>query len=134
MSEHLLKFVEGVAVDMNAAQVRKQLEPTQLGCGTPDGAPLLVRMLRAWATDILGKGDRESNMIDEDAITALDLENAYGRFYRSSALKGTRTRVPALVPLAVAQWKLQGNQVWQRVGPTRRLTMTQRGGWQGSRL
>ena len=32
--------------------VLKKLEPRQLGCGTPDAAPLLVRLTRSWAEDI----------------------------------------------------------------------------------
>ena len=71
---------------------------------------------------------------DTETVVGTDLENAYGRAYRSSCPRGCRQRVPRLAVLAATQWSAGGTLVWQRSGGTWRSSHTQRGGWQGSRL
>ena len=50
-AEPLLKFAETLVNEEETKDVLKKLEPRQLGCGTPDAAPLLVRLMRSWAED-----------------------------------------------------------------------------------
>ena len=51
-AERLLKFAETLVIEEEIKDVLKKLESRQLGCGTPDAAPLLVRLMRSWAEDI----------------------------------------------------------------------------------
>ena len=46
----LLKFAETLVIEEEIKDVLKKLEPRQLGCGTPDAAPL--RLMRSWVEDI----------------------------------------------------------------------------------
>ena len=76
---------------------------------------------------------------EEDArsqrlVVAIDMENAYGRASRAAMVEGVTHKMPALAPLAAAEWRPEGTRVWQRVLGAWRGTTTYRGGWQGSRL
>ena len=53
LAEALLKLAEGLAVDAALPVLARYLEPNQLGATTPDGAPIIVRVIRSWAADII---------------------------------------------------------------------------------
>ena len=122
-AEVLLKYGETVDTEEALDRMLASMEPSQLGCGTADGAPILASMVRAWATDMvkgastasqqhqLGSaathgdlsaptgmqvGPTPSTPQREGAIVSMDLSNACGRAYRSVCLKGLRRRVLAL--------------------------------------
>ena len=124
-----LKMVEGAAVDMELTALLHVLEPRQLGCGTPDGAGLVVALMRAWAADDVAAPD----LVDPMTQESLDLENAYGRAYRSTMVKGAVRMAPGLAPLYAAQWQGLATTAWQRCAGAWRATSSARGGWQGSR-
>ena len=46
LAECLLKIGEGAMIDPIIADVRRHMEPSQLGIGTPDGVVLVVLLLR----------------------------------------------------------------------------------------
>ena len=50
--ESLVKFAEAVGLDELTEEIRKYMEPMQLGVGTPDGNIVLLRVLQSWANDI----------------------------------------------------------------------------------
>eukprot|EP00972_Heterocapsa_arctica_P088587 13063104-Heterocapsa_arctica.AAC.1 len=67
-------------------------------------------------------------------ITGTDLENAFGRMLRSTAVRATRKIAPTLIPMMIGQWA-RPVHAWQRVENGRwRMDLSRRGGWQGSRL
>ena len=51
-AEPVLRFGETLVIEDKIKDVLKKLEQRQLGCGTPDAAKLLARLLRSWAVDI----------------------------------------------------------------------------------
>ena len=51
-AEPLLKFPETLIIEEEIRDILKKLEPRQLGCGSPDAAPLVVRLMRTWADEI----------------------------------------------------------------------------------
>ena len=79
-------------------------------------------------------GGPDERVEEPDGVAALDLENAYGRFHRSSAVSGMLSRVPKLQKLVFAEWCGRSSKYWQRVDGSWRAACTSRGGWQGSRL
>ena len=89
LAESLVKFAESVVSDMMHEDVRKHLEPMQLGCGTPDGNIILLKILQAWAAD-MEKANAEALVEDAldklGAVIALDLKNADGMCNRSLAV------------------------------------------------
>ena len=82
----------------------------------------------------LSDPDTDLSDADLDAVAGLDMENAYGRIYRSVCMRGARELVSELLPLQACEWQTQGRVVWQRCDGSWRKTITARGGWQGSRL
>ena len=129
LAEAPLKLVEGAAVDMELSALLHVLEPRQLGCGTPDGAGLVVALMRAWAADDAAEPD----IVDPMTQESLDLENAYGRAFRSTMVAGAVRMAPGLAPLYAAQWQGLATTAWQRCEGAWRATSSARGGWQGSR-
>ena len=132
-AESLVKLVETLAIDDVAQQMLEQFEPEQLGVGTPDGAPLIITLVRSWA-EALQRAEGTEEQADEESLLGIDLENAYGRALRSACLEGCRTRLPRIAALAASQWRLGQTTVWQRAEGQWRRSMAERGGWQGSRL
>ena len=124
-----MKLVEGAAVDMELSHLMHILEPRQLGCGTPDGAGLVVSLMRAWAAEDLD----DPHPDDPNTFESLDFENAYGRARRSAMVKGAVRCAPVLAPLYAAQWQGLATTAWQRCEGAWRATLSARGGWQGSR-
>ncbi len=137
-AEALVKLVEGIEITIQIKQVLGSLEPHQVGCGTPDAAPLLVYLARSWEEDLRRRwrdADFDAqNDLEEEVIAGIVLENAYGRAKRSVCLRGCRARAPRLSVLAATQWMIGGTTVWQRAGGVWRASVAQRGGWQGARL
>eukprot|EP00973_Karenia_brevis_P083081 11518440-Karenia_brevis.AAC.1 len=66
-------------------------------------------------------------------MVGVDLDNAYGRAYRSTCIKGALRHVPLLAKRAAVQWSVP-TVVWQRCEGGWRKSRTSRGGWQGARL
>ena len=77
--------------------------------------------------------DQARNGCAIQGILGIDLENAYGRMYRSQALKGARHRAPRTAAMAATQWSAGANRIWCREGAEWRSLWTERGGWQGAR-
>ena len=141
LTEHMLKFTESVIIDECLPQLRGAFEPHQLGAGTADGNVLIYRILQTWLNDIESHGQVEPHapVVEErnpsnDVLLGLDMENAYGRFFRSAALKATVARVPELAHLVLAEWGPGRTMYWQRIDGEWKISPTMRGGWQGSRL
>ena len=65
LAEAPLKLVEGGALDMELSALLHVLEPRQLGCGTPDGAGLVVALMRAWAAEAVAAPDLIDPMTQE---------------------------------------------------------------------
>ena len=127
-----LKLVEGAAIDAVVAVVALAFEPAQLGRGAADGAGVMVSLFRTWAEEEM-EAARELSQ-GPVMFAGLDLENAYGRAYRSACVRGLRRRAPTLAPLAATQWSCDTVTAWQRADGAWRSSETRRGGWQGSRL
>jgi len=111
LSEVLVKFSECCAIEEELARIKSVLEPAQLGAATPDGCAIAVRVLRGWCDDIT-EGRHDPDVV----VAALDLENAFGRMRRSSALAAMRERVPGLYRMLAGQWRHGAVRAWQRVG------------------
>ena len=127
-----LKLVEGAAIDAVMTEVAPALEPAQMGCGAADGAGVMVSLLRTWAgEEMVAHAELPQGPL---VFAGLDLENAYGRAYRSACVRGLRRRAPTLAPLAATQWSCAAVTAWQRADGAWRSSETTRGGWQGSRL
>ena len=142
LTEHLLKVAESIIIDETMTQLRATFEPRQLGAGTPDGNVLIYRILQSWLHDIEANGINDTcvdgafteDSCRRDALLGLDMENAYGRFLRSAAIKGLDARVPDLAKLVLSEWGSMNTAYWQRADGKWRSSATARGGWQGSRL
>ena len=113
------------------------MEPEQLGVGTLDGNILILRSLESWSAEIEA-GNATSILAEElarlEGIAALDLHNADGGFYRSSAIDEIIDFLPALAGMVKAQWQTGVTTYWQRVNGSWRKSETSRGGFQGLRL
>ena len=116
-------------MDMELSHLMHILEPRQLGCGTPDGAGLVVLLMRAWAAKDLVDPDPS----DPNTFETLDLGNAHGRAHCSAMVKGAVRSAPGLALLYAAQWQGLAITTWQGCEGAWRATSSARGGWQGSR-
>ena len=116
--EALPKFAAAVGLDESSDEVRKILEPEQLGSGTPDGNIILLRALQSWSSAM---EDTNRSSVDEavfeelEAVIALDLTNAYGLFHRSGAIAEVRECLPQLLGMIRAQWQNEASMFWMRV-------------------
>lgn len=139
LAEHLTKLAESICIQVNFNGVRSCLEPSQLGAGTPDGCILLVQLLRKWVDHMADQGEVDEDSVQHlllddsrfEGVLPIDFKNAYGRFYRSSGLKGLKRKAPALAHLAVSLWGNRTNRVWQRCDGGWHLSETARSGFQG---
>ena len=111
-SEALLKLAETLVIDANESQLRAAMRPHQLGCGVPDRAVLLVTATRAWASEVQRKTMAEIDHPAEDdtkaleqSVMGIDMENAYGRVFRSSCIEATLELAPGLAALTGSQWQ-----------------------------
>ena len=132
LAECLLKIGEGAKLDPLMAEIRRCLEPYQLGVCTPDGVVLLILLLRAW-TDAIETFEDDHMLEDPSAIVPLDLRNAYGLFFRSHALKAAVEFNSDVATLAAAEWA-QKPEYWINVQGKWQCHQTHRGFWQGRRL
>ena len=84
----------------------------------------------------MSKCDSRKKFIDDiEVIVGTDLENAYGRTKRASALRSTASKAERLAPMLAGQWVHGGTRYWQRCNDgSWRQAWSHRGGWQGSRL
>eukprot|EP00973_Karenia_brevis_P092479 12412615-Karenia_brevis.AAC.1 len=112
--------------------IRKCLEPCQLGAGTPDGIAIAVRVFRGWAHEMELRGEDPAAGVSEgdEVIAKTDLENAFGRMLRSSAIRSVRKLCPALLPMLCGQWRNGKVRAWQKVDSQWVPFDSWRGGWQ----
>lgn len=130
LAEPPLKLVEGVVTQEQLTSLLRQLEPEQLGIGTPDAAGLIVRLVRSWALAVQAE-ERADDVVPQVAV-ALDLKNAHGAMLRGPALRAAAEANPRYAGLMASEWQC-ATTVWTRVGSSWQRDFTRRGGWQGLR-
>ena len=128
MAEVLVKLAESCANEQHIDTLLKGVEPTNLGLGTPDAAAPVVRIVRGWANDMV-VARKEGQ--DADVVLPVDLENAYGRAFRSTCLEAARSACPQLAAICAAQWEPCDTRFWQRCDDGWTVDGTTRGRWQG---
>ena len=130
LAEVLRKFTESCVIEQHIEGLLRGVEPTDLGLGTPAAPALIVRIVRGWANDVA-----VAPMVGQDAdvVLPIDLENVYGRAFRSTSLEAARTACPQLAAICASQWEPCDTKFWQRCGDGWTVDSTTRGGWQGSR-
>ena len=133
LAESLLKIGEGALLDPLMADIRRHLEPNQLGVGTPDGVVLVISLLRCWADAICESEGTADDIEDPSAIVPIDLRNAYGMFLRSHALQAAIGFNSQVASLAAAEWA-QKPEYYIEVQGKWQCQQTHRGFWQGRRL
>eukprot|EP00973_Karenia_brevis_P039685 5479148-Karenia_brevis.AAC.1 len=69
-----------------------------------------------------------------DAIVGVDFTNAYGKYFRSSAINGILKRLPKLAGMVYSELQNSTTVYWQRVNGSWQASLTNRGGFQGKRL
>ena len=74
--------------EQHIEKLLKRVEPTHLALGTPDAAALIVLFVRGWAND-MARAPKEGQ--DADVVLPIDLENTFGRAFRSTSLEAART-------------------------------------------
>ena len=91
LAEVLMKLAESCVIEQHIEKLFKGVEPTNLGLGTPDAAALMVRIVRGCAND-MAMAPKVGQ--DADVVLPIDVENAYGRAFRSTYWKprGARAR------------------------------------------
>ena len=130
LAEALVKLAESCVIEQHIDRILKGVEPTNLELGTPDAAALKVRIVREWAND-MAKAPKEGQ--DADVVLPMDLENAYGRAFRSTCLEAARSACPQPAAICAAQWEPCDTRSWQRCDDGWTVDGTTGGGWQGSR-
>jgi hypothetical protein len=125
-----MKLVERIEIEALISDILTKFEPAQVGCGSPDTAPLVVYIARTWAAAVLEAAENGTPSVGTQIVAGLDLENAYGRAHCSTCLEGCKNIAPRLA----RQWSAGGNVVWQRSSGGWRQSRAERGGWQGARL
>ena len=63
--ECLLKFIESVIIDEARPALLPTLEPFQLGCGTPDGCPIVVTMVQSWLKEAKDTGGEVNGRLED---------------------------------------------------------------------
>ncbi len=136
LSEPLLKVVESVTIHEEMPAIMARCEPHNLGVGSPDGAAVIVRAVRAEAAWMVEHNQQAMSAADHgglQAIMPIDLDNAYGRTHRTHALRATQRTAPRLAAVMSSQWQANETFLWMREGARWVRRPTARGGWQGSR-
>ena len=121
LGEVMSKFAQAVLIDTLEKQLRHVLEPRQLSVRVPGGAELVANTLREWTRTRSGR-----------VILQIDLKNAYGQMYRSTALRELSAKCPQLAPMAAQQWQSGASWAWFKVDGKWEAFEAERGGWQGS--
>ena len=129
LAEVLMKLTESCIIEQHIDRLLKSVEPTNLGLGTPHAAALIVRIVRGWANDMAGAPQVQ----DADVVLPIDLENAYGRAFRSTCLEAAMSACPQLAAICAAQWEPCDTRFWQRFDDGWTFDSTTREGWEGSR-
>ena len=125
-----MKLAESCVMEQHIERLLKGVEPTNLGLGSPDAAALIVRIVRGWANDMAAAPKLGQ---DADVVLPIDLDNAYGRAYRSTCLQAARAACTQLAAICAAQWEPCDTKFWQRCDDGWTVDSTTMGGWQGSR-
>ena len=117
-------------------ELRRILEPKQLGAGTADGCVTLVNMLQEWVAQVSSAADDGENDGEAKAqgVLSVDFKNAYGQFLRSAAIKGLTAKTGAINHLVLSFWGNRSSTIWQRCEGQWRASLTARGGFQGTLL
>ena len=102
LAEVLIKLAERCVIEQHIDRLSKGVEPTDLELGTPDAAALIVRIVRGWAND-MAVAPKEGQ--DADVVLPIDLDNAYGRAFRSTCLEAARSACSQLAAICAAQWE-----------------------------
>ena len=131
LAEVLMKLTESCVIEQHIDRILKGVEPTKLELGTPDAAALIVRIVRGWAND-MAVAPKEGQ--DADVVLPFDLENAYGRAFRSGCVEAARSACPQLAAICASQWEPCDTRFWRRCDDGWTVDSTTRGGWQGSRV
>ena len=76
----------------------------------------------------------EGNYDGLEAVLAMDLTNAYGRFYRSTAVSEIREYLPRLAGMLKSELQNQSIPYWLRVNGSWPKHRAYRGGVQGLRV
>ena len=130
LAEVLMTLTESCIIEQHIDRLLKSVEPTNLGLGTRDAAALIVRIVRGWANEMAGAPKQAQ---DTDVVLPVDLENAYGRAFRSTCLEAARAACPQLAAICAARWEPRDTRFWQRCDDGWTVDSTTRGGWQGYR-
>ena len=126
----LMKLAESCVIEQHIDKLLKSVEHTNSGLGTPDAAALIVRTVRGWANEMT-RVPKEGQ--DADVVLPIDLENAYGRAFRSTCLEAAASACLQLAAICAAQWEPRDTRFWQRGDDGLNFDSTTRRGWQGSR-
>ena len=133
LAEVLMKLTESCVIEQHIDRLLESVEPTNLELGTPGAAALIVPMVRGWAIDMAGAPKVGQ---DGDGVLAIDLENAYGRAFRSTSFEAAcsdvRGAVGALrhkVLAAMGRWLDSGQHDKRRLAgfPSRASYVCARG-------
>ena len=122
LCECLVKFAEGVDIETDWDQISKYMEAhANLGVGTPDGNVVLLKVLQSWVEEM--EIDNTAAWISDKleeirALVGIDLQNAYGEFYRSGAIREVMERLPSLMGLVKSELQNGENVYWQKVDGT----------------
>ncbi|CAK0872425.1 unnamed protein product, partial [Prorocentrum cordatum] len=143
LMEAPVKFAEGIAVGKYPAAVRRRINPSALGLA-PERAPMHIKTLRGWAAAMAAPAARAepeapgdplvAALVDNAALTKIDLENACGRLQRAGAPRRVREVAAPPAKLLALQWKAGSTRIWIRVGDAWRCLEVWTGGVQGSFL
>ena len=125
-----MKLAESCVIEQHIERLLKEVEPTNLGLGSPDAAALIVRLVRGWANDMVAAPKLGQ---DANVVLPTDLENADGSVFLSRCLEAARAACPQLAAICAAQWEPCDTKFWQRCDDGWTVDSTTRGGWQGSR-
>eukprot|EP00973_Karenia_brevis_P049172 6820734-Karenia_brevis.AAC.1 len=137
LTESLVKFAESVGIDVLVDDIRRTFEPGQVGICTPDGNILLLRALQSWTSEMESANieNMAQNVFDDlDAVLGIDFTNAYGKFFRSQAIRAIIKRLPKLAGMVHSEFQNSRTTYWQRVNGRWVAGSTHRGGFQGMRL
>ena len=114
LCEALVKTAESCVIEEEISSILATLEPTQLGVGSPDAAAILIRLARAWAREIQQNGEWvQQHHDDADVICGIDLENAYGKVFRSTCLEGVEQYNVRIAAVAATEWSSESTSIWQ---------------------
>ena len=82
-----MKLAESFVIDQHIGKLLEVVETTNLRHGTQEAAALIVGIVREWASDIAAA---PKSRPDGDVTLPIDLENAYGRAFRSTCLEAAK--------------------------------------------